>query len=67
MKIVTIDEMLDIEHRCASHGITPVALMERAGIGIANQCMAMLGSISGKRILVLVGPGYFGADVLVSS
>ena len=67
MKLVTADQMRNLDQQAVKAG-TPVAtLMERAGLGVAEQVRGLLGSVKGRRILVLVGPGNNGGDGLVAA
>jgi hydroxyethylthiazole kinase-like uncharacterized protein yjeF len=64
MKVVTVDEMREIEHRAeAEYGLTSPMLMEHAGRSIAEISRERLGGdVHGLRVLVLVGPGNNGGD-----
>ncbi len=64
MKVVTIDEMREIEHRAETeHGLTSPMLMEYAGRSIAEILREHLGGdVRGRGVLVLVGPGNNGGD-----
>lgn len=69
MKIVTVDQMREIERRAeAEHGLTSPALMEHAGRSVAGIVRAHLGGeIAGTRVLVLAGPGNNGGDGRVAA
>ena len=67
MKIVTPDEMRRLEQEASRYGLSTDDLMERAGLAIAMETARALGSVAGKRILVLVGPGNNGGDGLVAA
>ena len=67
MKIVTPDEMRRLEQEASRYGLSTDDLMERAGLAIALETARALGTVAGKRILVLVGPGNNGGDGLVAS
>ncbi len=67
MKVVTIDQMQEIERRAASLGLTVEALMENAGRAVAEEIKKIVGSVTGKRILALIGPGNNGGDGLVAA
>lgn len=67
MKVVTTREMRNIEESCKAHHITTDQLMERAGLEVAKVCRRILGSVAGKRILVLIGPGNNGSDGLITA
>ncbi len=64
MKVVTVDEMREIERRAeAEYGLTSPMLMEHAGRSIAELLREHLGGDArGRRVLVLVGPGNNGGD-----
>ncbi|MBN2098965.1 MAG: bifunctional ADP-dependent NAD(P)H-hydrate dehydratase/NAD(P)H-hydrate epimerase, partial [Dehalococcoidia bacterium] len=65
MKIVTVEEMRAIEREAAKVGLPSGVLMENAGLAVAQHTRAWLGSVLGRRILVLVGSGNNGGDGLV--
>lgn len=67
MKIVTADQMREIEARAAAVGLPPEVLMENAGLAVAREILKYKGSIAGQEILVLVGPGNNGGDGLVAA
>ncbi|GAC1534813.1 MAG: hypothetical protein NVS2B7_03300 [Herpetosiphon sp.] len=61
---ITAAEMRDWEARAVAAGDTWRGLMERAGTGVAQIALEMLGEKRGL-VLVLVGPGNNGGDGLV--
>jgi len=67
LKIVTTNEMMELERRAAEIGLPPSVLMENAGLAIAQQVKGWLGSVAGRQILILVGPGNNGGDGLVAA
>ncbi|MBF8267647.1 MAG: NAD(P)H-hydrate epimerase [Dehalococcoidia bacterium] len=67
MKIVTTEEMRWLEERCAQEGISNDALMEKAGLAVAQKTREFLGDVRGVPLLVLVGPGNNGGDGLVAA
>jgi NAD(P)H-hydrate epimerase len=67
MKLVTSQQMRDLEAEAFAAGATPEGLMETAGRLIAETVAARLGNARAKRILVLVGPGNNGGDGLVAA
>lgn len=67
MKIVTSEQMREIENRAAMVGLTVEALMENAGRAIAEEIKKVVGGVAGRRILILVGPGNNGGDGLVAA
>ena len=67
MKIVTIEQMRRLEEACSSEGLPTDTLMERAGLAVAQEVRQWLGTVAGRRVLVLVGPGNNGGDGLVAA
>ncbi len=65
MKIVTVKEMRAIEQQAARAGLPSEVLMENAGLAVARHTRSWVGSVLGRRFLVLVGPGNNGGDGLV--
>lgn len=64
MKLVTIAEMQAAERES---GVPESQLMENAGQACADAIGRVFGGVSGKRVLVLVGPGNNGGDGLVAA
>lgn len=64
MKLVTADQMRDLEGRADQSGNTYAMMMERAGHATADAILARVPP-AGKSVLVLVGPGNNGGDGLV--
>ena len=67
MKIVTTEQMRELERRAAELGLPSPVLMENAGLAIAQEVKGWLGSVARRHILVLVGPGNNGGDGLVAA
>lgn len=67
MKLVTIDQMRQVEQRSAGVGRPPELLMESAGLAVAEEVRRFRGNVAGSPILVLVGPGNNGGDGLVAA
>ena len=67
MKIVTVEQMRQLEEASASGGVSADTLMERAGLAAAREATRAVGTVAGARILVLVGPGNNGGDGLVAA
>lgn len=67
MKIVTADQVKEIENQAVNLGVSLEMLMENAGNAVATQVKQVLHSAVGKRVLVLVGPGNNGGDGLVAA
>jgi hydroxyethylthiazole kinase-like uncharacterized protein yjeF len=66
MKVVTAEQMREIDRRAADIGLTTEILMDNAGRAVAEEIKKLIGSVAGKHILVLVGPGNNGGDGLVA-
>jgi len=67
MKIVTADQMRQIDQECANIGLPTSVLMENAGKAVAEEVKRIIGTIDQQHILVLVGPGNNGGDGLVAA
>lgn len=67
MKIVTSEEMRQIEQDCASIGLPTDVLMENAGKAIAEEVRQILKTANQQPILFLIGPGNNGGDGLVAA
>src|SRR4030042_4659149 len=67
MKVVTAEQMRQIDRSAAAIGLTTEILMENAGRAVAEETKKLLGSVIGKHILVLTGPGNNGGDGLVAA
>jgi len=67
VKIVSTNEMQDIERGSANQGIPAEVLMENAGLAFAQKVKGWLGSVVGQQILFLIGPGNNGGDGLVAA
>jgi len=67
MKIVTVEQMRQIEQKCAEIGLPTDVLMENAGKAVAEEVRRILGNIKQQRILILIGPGNNGGDGLVAA
>ncbi|MCJ7514911.1 MAG: NAD(P)H-hydrate epimerase, partial [Dehalococcoidia bacterium] len=66
MKVVTAEQMREIDRRAAGIGLTTDILMENAGRAVADGIKELIGSVVGKHILIIVGPGNNGGDGLVA-
>ena len=66
MKVVSVDQMRDIEAASDAAGHSYAAMMELAGRAVADAAMARLAR-AGEQVLVLVGPGHNGGDGLVAA
>ena len=67
MKLVTTAQMQALERAAAERGHGEQQMMEEAGIGIAQEVMITLGSIEGRKVLFLCGPGNNGGDGMVAA
>ncbi len=67
MKIVTADQMHQIDQDCAKSGLPTDVLMENAGKAVAEEARRILNATDQRRILFLIGPGNNGGDGLVAA
>ncbi len=67
MKLVTAAEMRQLEAAAVAAGSSETQLMEEAGLAVAQESWMLLGTLEGRRILVLAGPGNNGGDGLVAA
>lgn len=67
MKIVTAEQMRQIDQESARIGLPTEVLMENAGKAIAEEVRKILGEVDQKNILILIGPGNNGGDGLVTA
>ena len=67
LKIVTVDQMRQIEQQAAQIGLPSGMLMENAGLAVAQEVKSWLGGVEGCPILILIGPGNNGGDGLVAA
>jgi len=67
VKIVTTDQVREIEEQAVEVGISLETLMENAGRVVAAEVKRVLLGAIGKRVVVLVGPGNNGGDGLVAA
>ncbi|MBI4571585.1 MAG: NAD(P)H-hydrate epimerase, partial [Chloroflexi bacterium] len=67
MKLVTAAEQRALEERAAPAGRPPEALMEEAGLAVAQEVWINLGASPEGKAVVLVGPGNNGGDGLVAA
>jgi len=67
MKIVTSEQMRQIDRECIRRGTPGQVLMENAGRAVAEETRRILEPIKQKQFLVLVGPGNNGGDGLVAA
>lgn len=67
MKLVTVAEMRALEQAAVDAGSSFPQLMEEAGLAVAQEAWMLLGTLEGRRIVVLAGPGNNGGDGLVAA
>ena len=67
MKVVTVEEMRQLEEVCTKIGLPSDTLIENAGKGVAEQVSSTLDDIEKQPILLLIGPGNNGGDGLVAA
>ncbi len=67
MKIVTVEQMRQIDQECARLGTPTSVLMENAGKAVAEETRRHLGNLENQHILCLIGPGNNGGDGLVAA
>jgi NAD(P)H-hydrate epimerase len=67
MKIVTAEQMRQIDQECVRRGIAVSTLMENAGRAVAEEVAASLGEPRNGDVLCLAGGGNNGGDGLVAA
>ncbi len=67
MKVVTTEEMREIDRRAKADGLKHAQMMEQAGRAVAEEIAARWEELAGVNILALVGPGTNGGDALVAA
>jgi hydroxyethylthiazole kinase-like uncharacterized protein yjeF len=67
VKILTTNQMRQVEQDCAGIDLAPEKLMENAGKAFAEEVRRILGSLERKHLLMLIGPGNNGGDGLVAA
>ncbi|MBM2824803.1 MAG: NAD(P)H-hydrate epimerase [Dehalococcoidales bacterium] len=65
MKILSVEQMRQVEQAGAKLGLPASVLMENAGKAVAEEVRRLLGAIDRQTILILIGPGNNGGDGLV--
>jgi len=65
MKVLTADQMRDVDRRTAELGIPSLILMENAGQRVVEYLAREFGSLADHRIAVVCGKGNNGGDGLV--
>jgi len=67
MKVLTVEQMRQVEELCAKIGLPTNELMENAGKAVAEEVRRILGTIDERHILIIAGPGNNGGDGLVAA
>ncbi len=67
MKLVTSAEMRELEAAAVAAGVSEAQLMQEAGLAVAQEAWMLLGTLEGRHIVVLAGPGNNGGDGLVAA
>src|SRR6186713_671719 len=67
MKLVTAAQVRELEAAAVAAGTSEAQLMEEAGLAVAQEAWMLLGTLEGRRIVVLAGPGNNGGDGLVAA
>jgi hydroxyethylthiazole kinase-like uncharacterized protein yjeF len=67
MKLVTVAQMRELEQAAVAAGSSEAQLMEEAGLAVAQEAWMLLGTLEGRRIVVLAGPGNNGGDGFVAA
>jgi len=65
MKIISCEQMREMDKRAISRGTPGIELMERAGTGLVSVLGEEIPEISKRRFIVFVGSGNNGGDGLV--
>ena len=67
MKVVTSAQMAALEAASERRGVATDALMENAGLAVAETVRRLLDNVADAAVIVLVGPGNNGSDGLVTA
>ncbi len=67
MKLVTVAQMRELEQAAIAAGSSEAQLMDEAGLAVAQEAWMLLGTLEGRRIVVLAGPGNNGGDGFVAA
>ena len=67
-KVATAEEMRELDRRAVEEfGVPAIELMENAGRHVFEAVRDLLGSVKGKRVTVIAGPGNNGGDGFVAA
>ena len=64
---VTAQQMRDLEQQAFAEGVPSLLLMERAAACVVDAVEDILGSLIGRRVLFVCGPGNNGGDGLAAA
>ncbi len=67
MKVITGEQMREIDRRAQEAGVSVARLMENAGRAVFEQAQKMLGAPAGRKVAVVCGKGNNGGDGLVAA
>ena len=67
MKVVTSEQMRQIERLADERGLSWQILMDNAGLAFAKEVQRITGGVLARHIAILVGPGNNGGDGLVAA
>lgn len=65
MKVVTTEEMKEIDRKTIASGVPSIELMENAGRAVARAIKSRYSPLKGKRVSIFCGKGNNGGDGLV--
>jgi hydroxyethylthiazole kinase-like uncharacterized protein yjeF len=65
LELLTTQEMAEADRLAIAGGVSGIDLMERAGASVADAVSA--GHLSGKRVVIVAGPGNNGGDGFVAA
>ena len=67
MKVVTTEQLHDLDQRTIAAGTPVVELMERAGHAVAQGCLKLLNPRASRTILLFAGKGNNGGDAFAAA
>ena len=65
LKVISVEQMREIERAADAGGLTYASMMENAGRSVAQHILQRSPEIAGRRVAILVGTGNLGGDGLV--